>query len=85
MKLNALNFFLKIMIYHLLSSLLFSCSVLALTIVIALVSIQCSCNLIMVNKLQFHGQHIECLCSSFGLCKPLLSHTQKMEDTCLFS
>jgi len=53
-KLNTLNFFPKIMIYHLLSSLLFSCSILALTTVTALVSTPCSCKLV-VNKLQFCG------------------------------
>ena len=53
MKLNIFNFFPKIMIYHL-SSLLFSCSILALTMVIALVSTQCSSKLTMVNKLQFY-------------------------------
>lgn len=64
------------MIYHLLSSLLFSFGILALTVIIALVSTQCSCKLIMVNKLQFYGWHIECLYSSCGLFEILLSHTK---------
>lgn len=55
MKLNILIFFLKIMIYHPISFLLFSCSILALTMVIGLVSSQCIFGLIMVNKLQFYG------------------------------